>query len=57
MKVLTNTAKGMIENAVWDTYGVEWPEDGVTDSSFASKAYLEVKVKVSRRDLRKDTNA
>jgi len=43
MKVLTSVAKGMIENAMWDTYAVKWPDDGDTTSTFASTAYLEEK--------------
>jgi len=39
MKVLTNTAKGLIENAVWDTYGVQYE----TLSSGASSLYLQEK--------------
>ena len=45
MKVLTTTAKGMIGNAVWDTYGVKAPNDNRYDAnaSWASTAYLEEK--------------
>ena len=43
MKVLTSTAKGLIDNAVWDTYAVAWPPDDITDSSWAPTAYLQEK--------------
>ena len=43
MKVLTNIAKRMIDESVWDTYGVEWLEDDDTTVNFASIAYLQEK--------------
>lgn len=43
MKPLSFVARNMIENAVWYTYAVKNPADGVTDSSFSSAAYLEEK--------------
>ena len=43
MKPLTNKAKSMIGNAVWDTYGVKFADDGDRTSNFASTAYLEEK--------------
>ena len=42
MKVLTNTAKGMIENAVWDTYAVDSSSYPITISN-VSDAYLQEK--------------
>ena len=42
MKILTNTAKGMIGNAVWDTFGVHSDLYLVTSSN-ASSAYLQEK--------------
>ena len=43
MKVLTNIVKGMIENVVWDTYAIKWPNDGLTNVNWAGTVYLEEK--------------
>ena len=43
MKPLTSVAKNMIGNAVWDTYGVKYPDSGSTVASWAPTAYLQEK--------------